>query len=69
MDTIKISMKAARVNANMRQEAAAKLLGISVNSLALFESGKAVPSWEIAGKMASVYGIPMNNINFAQKSA
>ena len=67
MGNIRISMKAARVNANMTQKEAAKKIGISRVTLQNYESGKTIPTWEMAAKIAEVYNFPMENIFFGKK--
>ena len=59
-----ISMKAARVNACLTLEEAAKELGIAKNTLISYENGKVSPRIETAKKMADLYAIPMGDINF-----
>ena len=59
-----ISMKAARVNAEMTLEAAAKELGITKNTLINYESGKIAPRVDMAQKIADLYGMPFDGINF-----
>ena len=59
-----ISMKAARVNANLNLEEAAKAIGVTKNTLIGYESGKVSPRVDTAKKMADVYGMPIENINF-----
>lgn len=67
MGNIRISMKAARVNANMIQKEAAKKIGISRVTLQNYESGKTIPTWKMAAKIAVVYNFPMENIFFGKK--
>lgn len=52
-----ISLKAARINANLTQEAAAKLIGVSPTSLIKWEKGVTQPRTMHFLKMCSVYGI------------
>ena len=59
-----ISMRAARVNACLTIEEAAKELGITKNTLINYETGKVSPRIETAKRMAEVYAIPMSDINF-----
>ena len=59
-----ISMKAARVNANLTQLEAANALEISKNTLAAYESGRVIPKIDLAQKMASLYGLTVNDIIF-----
>ena len=57
-----IQLKAARVNANLTQEAAAKALSISKNSIINYESYKSKPSVELAKKIANLYGMQVDDI-------
>lgn len=59
-----ISMKAARVNANLNLEEAAKAIGVTKNTLIGYESGKVSPRVDTAKKMAEVYDMPIEAINF-----
>lgn len=57
-----IQLKAARVNANLTQEAAAKALCISKNSIINYEAYKSKPSVDLAKKIASLYGMKVDDI-------
>lgn len=59
-----ISMKAARVNANMTLMNAAKALNISKGTLSNYEQGKSIPKIDLAQKMAKLYGLTVNDIIF-----
>lgn len=59
-----ITLKAARVNKNLTQAEAAKLLGISKDSLWNYENGRSFPDVRVVKKMEEVYGIPYNNLIF-----
>ena len=59
-----ISMKAARVNAEMTLEEAAKALGITKNTLINYESGKVSPRVDMAQQIAKLYDMPFDGINF-----
>lgn len=61
---MQITLKAARVNANLRQEEAAKALGISVSTLIKWEQQPEVISSLRQRDIAQVYGIPIDNIIF-----
>lgn len=65
---IRLSLAAARVNAEMTQKEAAKLLGINVSTLQNYENGKTCPSWEMVHRMESLYRIPMDFLNFQKSS-
>lgn len=65
----KITLKAARVNADLTQREAAKALGVDVSTLQNYETGKTVPDWEMVKKIETVYSFPADFIIFARQSA
>lgn len=64
----KITMAAARVNANMTQEEAAKIIGVTKATLINWEKGKSVPATDKAQAMADAYRMPLQYIFFERKS-
>ena len=54
----KISLKAARVNANIAKKDAAKQLGISVDTLNNWENGRTCPSVEKFRELCNLYECP-----------
>lgn len=55
---IQITLEAARVNAKLKQEEAAKKLGITAKTLSNYERGiSAIPGY-VFKKAAKLYGIP-----------
>lgn len=61
---MKIGMKAARVNAGLTQEEAAKRLGVNKGTIANYEMHKTKPSIDIALAMAELYGVSIDDIIF-----
>jgi transcriptional regulator with XRE-family HTH domain len=61
---MKLTLKAIRVNKNMTQEEAAKLLGISVDTLGNYERGTTFPDVPVIKKIEEVYETNYNDINF-----
>ena len=61
----KISLKAARVNADMTQKEAAKLLNVDKSTIASWEKGKTQPKYNQAIKLSKIYGIPYDCLNFS----
>ncbi len=59
-----ITLKAARVNADMSQQEAAKQLGISKSTLANYEKYKTIPDIEMSKKIAALYKWSVNDIIF-----
>lgn len=67
---LKISMKAARVNANLSQQYVAKYLGIDKSTLINWEKGRSSPSINHFAELCKLYKISQNNIilpNILQK--
>lgn len=60
-----ISLKAARINANLKQEDVAKVLKVSAETVRNYESGKTKPDIHTAYKLAEIYGVSIDNIFFA----
>ena len=61
---LKISLAAARVNAKMSQDEAAKALKVSKTTLVNWEYGTAEPRITKAREIAELYKIPLENIFF-----
>lgn len=61
---VKISMSAARVNAELNQDDVAKKLGITRETLSAWESGKRIPRVDQAYELAAIYGLPIDAIKF-----
>jgi len=59
-----VTLKAARVNAGLKQEEAASKIGISVYTLANYENGKSFPDVPIIKRIEEVYNIEYRNIFF-----
>lgn len=68
MEFPRISLKAARVNADLSQKAAADALGVNVSTIQNYETGKTVPDWGMVKKIETVYKMPADFIIFAQDS-
>ena len=61
---LKISLKAARVNANLSQKQAAEKLGISNNTLSDWENGTRFPKVDKIPEICALYGVAYDNIIF-----
>lgn len=59
---LKISLKAARVNAGMTQAQAAKKCHVAIQSLNKWERGHVKPDFATLHLLSDIYGIPMENI-------
>lgn len=59
----KISLRAARVNANLKQVEVASRIGVSKKSLANWENGRIPPKATILMKLCDIYGVPIDLIS------
>jgi len=60
----KITLKAARVNANLTQTEAGVRLAVSGDTISNWEKGKSAPSATKLKEIERVYGVKYDNINF-----
>ncbi len=65
---IMISPAAARVNAELTQREVAEKMGVSVQTVVNWESGKTVPNIEVARKLSLLYKMPLDSIDFLRPS-
>lgn len=61
---MKITLKAARVNADLTLEDAAKELGITKNTLISYEKYRTIPDMAMGSAMASLYGASVDDLIF-----
>ena len=64
MEVVKITLKAARVNAGLSQKEAADRLGISNKTLGNWENGVSFPPADMIPKICALYNISYDNLNF-----
>ena len=64
-----ISLKAARVNAELTQKQAAQKLGISQVTLQNYEKGITFPTMNMVDKISELYDFPKDYIFFGSKYA
>ena len=62
MADIKITLAAARVNANMTQEEVAKELNVEKRTVGNWERGKVIPKAATLYMLAHIYGLPVDAI-------
>lgn len=63
-ETMKVSLKTARELNGLKQLEAAKLIGVSPDTLSNYERGKSYPDIPVLRKIEEVYGVPYNRIIF-----
>lgn len=68
VDTIQISLAAARINAKLTQEEVANRLKISKRTIVNWENDKTLPSFAELNMLSDIYGIPVDNIFLPMKS-
>lgn len=59
-----MTIKAARVNAGLRQTEAAEKLGISTDQLYNWETGRSQPKPSDVKKITELYGVTFEQLNF-----
>jgi transcriptional regulator with XRE-family HTH domain len=64
---LKISLAAARKNANFTQEQAAKELNVAVSTIKNWEKGITTPKVPQADALCELYGVPYDCIEFGKK--
>lgn len=64
---MKITLKAARVNAGLSQSEASKRLEVSTKTLQNYESGATVPDWVMVRKIEALYSVKIDDILFLSK--
>ena len=62
METLQISLAAARINAKMTQEDVARKMHVSKGTIVNWESGKISPKHVQLCFLSELYGIPVDNI-------
>lgn len=67
MKNLKITLKAARVNAGFTMSEAASGLEISVCTLSNYEKGKTYPPTNLIPKIERLYKVEYEHINFTPK--
>ena len=61
---IAMTLKQARELKDYNQEEAAKLIGVSKDTLGNYERGKSYPDVPVIRKIEEVYGVPYNRLIF-----
>jgi DNA-binding XRE family transcriptional regulator len=67
-DVLQISLAAARVNAKLTQEEAAKKMKIGKRTIINWEKGTVIPSFADVNLLSQIYNIPIDNIFLNEKS-
>lgn len=68
METLQISLAAARVNAKLTQEDVAREMHLSKQTIVNWETGRVSPKLAQLSYLSKLYGIPIDNISLPEKS-
>lgn len=63
-----LTLKAARVNKNLTQSQAARLIGVTADTLGRYERGLSFPDVPIIKKIESVYEVPYSELIFLPRN-
>lgn len=66
---IRITLKAARVNAGYTQEQVCASIGCTKATLVNWEAGNTSPTVDKAIELAELYKLPLESIDFCRKSS
>lgn len=69
METLQISLAAARVNAELTQTDVAKKMGVSKQTIVNWENGRIIPKQAQLEMMCRIYNIALDNIFLPSKLA
>lgn len=58
----RVSLKAARVNADLTQDEAGAALDVSKSTIINWEKGNTSPDYPTLQKICSLYNVPMDNL-------
>ena len=61
---MKITLRSARVNANMTQQQVAEALGVTPTVVGQWEKGRQLPRVDKALQLCELYGVTVQDINF-----
>ena len=61
---LKLSLKAARVNAGLSQKQVAKKLKVSNKTVCAWEVGKSIPNIQKVKELCELYNVGIDDVNF-----
>lgn len=64
MDNVQFTLKEARIRKGYTQPEAARRIGISQDTLSLYERGKTYPTVPVLKKIEEVYGVGYHDLIF-----
>lgn len=66
---VKMSLRAARINAGLSQKIAAEKIGISNKTLGNWENGITYPPADKIPVICELYGVPFDQLNFLPQNS
>ena len=66
---MKLTLKAARVNAGFTQKNVAEMLGISNKTVCNWETGASIPNVQQVERLCGLYGVTYDNLIFLPNSS
>jgi putative transcriptional regulator len=64
---LKLTLKAARVNAGLTQTKAAEIIGVTPDTIGNWERGKYLPNTIMISRIEKAYGVSYNDLIFLPK--
>jgi transcriptional regulator with XRE-family HTH domain len=68
LETLQISLAAARVNAELTQKDVADKMKVDRSTVRRWERGEKIPDYDESKKLSQIYKIPLDNIFFGKRS-
>lgn len=65
----KVSLKAARTNANLNLDEAAEIVGCSKQTMINYENGRTFPTMPTLMKICEAYAVPLDCISLLPRTA
>ncbi len=62
MQTIQISLAAARVNAELTQKQVSSILNVDRSTVRRWEKGDKIPDYDVSRRLSKIYNMPLDNI-------
>lgn len=68
MQTIQISLAAARVNAELTQKQVSSILNVDRSTVRRWEKGDKIPDYDVSRRLSKIYNMPLDNIFFGKRT-
>lgn len=68
MQTMQISLAAARVNAELTQKQVSSILNVDRSTVRRWEKGDKIPDYDVSRRLSKIYNMPLDNIFFGKRT-